>query len=102
MLHVQAERRRRGTLAIGNIRVRYLLVRLAYAAFAVWAALTIVFVLLHLSGDPALSLAPETATDEQVEQLREQLGFNDPFIVQYLRFIGQVFQGAFPSSLYSN
>lgn len=97
----ELRRRRAGAAALGRIRWRYLAKRVLYAVIAVWASLTIVFVLLHLSGDPVLSLAPETATAEQIELLREQLGFNQPLIVQYFAFLGQVLQGSFPSSLYN-
>ena len=34
-------------------------------------------------GDPALMLAGDNAKPEQIEQIREDLGLNDPFIVRY-------------------
>lgn len=59
-----------------------------------------VFFVTHLLGDPArLMLRPE-ATDEQVEQLRDSLGLNDPMYVQFGRFIGDLAQGDFGESLW--
>jgi len=49
--------------------------------------LTIVFISLRLSGDPASLFIGQDATAEEIAGVREQLGFNDPLIVQYARFI---------------
>lgn len=48
----------------------------------------IVFLLLHLSpGDAALAKAGPDATRQTIEAYREQMGLNDPFLVQYGRFL---------------
>ena len=44
-------------------------------------------------GDPAQALAGEDATDERVEQIREQLGLTDSWPVQYVRWAGDVMRG---------
>lgn len=45
----------------------------------------VVFTLIHLTpGDPAAVILGPDATPEQVEQLRERLGLNDPFYVQFI------------------
>lgn len=75
--------------------------RLLAAAFAVWAAVTIVFVMIAATGDPALALAPEDASAAQVEQIRARYGFDQPIAVQYVRFVVDLATGGFPSSLYS-
>lgn len=75
--------------------------RLLAAAFAVWAAVTIVFVMITATGDPALALAPEDASAAQVEQIRARYGFDQPIPVQYMRFVVDLATGGFPSSLYS-
>jgi len=75
--------------------------RLLAAAFAVWAAVTIVFVMITATGDPALALAPEDASAAQVEQIRARYGFDQPIPVQYVRFVVDLATGGFPSSLYS-
>ena len=38
-------------------------------------------------GDPVVLMLGQYATPERVEELREQLGFNDPFLVQYGRYV---------------
>jgi len=49
----------------------------------------IVFSMLHLApGDPAVTIAGEHATLEQIEAIRESMGLNDPFLVQYGRWLG--------------
>lgn len=48
----------------------------------------IVFLLFYLSpGDAALAKAGPNATKEVIEALRENMGLNDPFLAQYLRFL---------------
>lgn len=60
------------------------------------------FLMSHLvPGDPVSVMLGETATAEDVARLREELGFNDPIVVQYLRYIGGVFQGDLGTSIRS-
>jgi peptide/nickel transport system permease protein len=48
----------------------------------------IVFILMQLTpGDPAQILLGPQAGEEDVQNLREQMGLNDPLIVQYFRFL---------------
>lgn len=58
----------------------------------------IVFALVFVAGDPVALMLPEDATEEDREILREALGLNDPFIVQYGRYIVNVLQGDFGES----
>lgn len=60
----------------------------------------IVLLLIDLTpGDPARMLLGASATEEQVEELREELGLNDPFFVRWWRYISGVVQGDFGSSI---
>ena len=62
----------------------------------------IVFALSHMvPGDPAVTLAGESATPEQIAEIRDKLGFNDPLIVQYGRLVGDLVQGDLGTSLFS-
>ncbi|GAF67150.1 nickel ABC transporter permease [Alkalihalobacillus trypoxylicola] len=62
----------------------------------------IVFSMMHLiPGDPAQILAGESASERQVEQMRERLGLNDPLPVQYYNFISNAVQGDLGSSIRS-
>lgn len=54
----------------------------------------LVFLMLHLvPGDPAIIMAGERASEEQLELMRERLGLNDPLYVQYFRYLGNAVQG---------
>jgi peptide/nickel transport system permease protein len=51
----------------------------------------IIFILKTVTpGDPARQILGNTATEEQVQEKREELGLNDPVIVQYVRYIGNI------------
>jgi peptide/nickel transport system permease protein len=54
---------------------------------------TVIFALAYLMpGDPVRAVMGESfrrATPETIEGIRQELGLNDPFIVQYLRFLGR-------------
>lgn len=60
------------------------------------------FLMSHLvPGDPVSVMLGETATAEDAARLREELGFNDPLIVQYLRYISNAVQGDLGNSIRS-
>jgi len=60
------------------------------------------FSLIHLvPGDPARSILGEKATKDQLEALQEELGLNDPYYVQYGRFLGDILQGNLGESIQS-
>src|SRR5690606_31030392 len=56
------------------------------------------FLVLHLTGDPAVVILGPDATVEAIEALREELGLNDPLLVQYLRFVRGAVVGDFGDS----
>ncbi|PYM54317.1 MAG: ABC transporter permease, partial [Candidatus Rokuibacteriota bacterium] len=66
---------------------RFLLSRAAQAVVSILGVSTIVFVVMHLSGDPTLLLVPEGASREDVALLRHQLGFDRPLAVQYADYL---------------
>ena len=59
----------------------------------------VVFLILHLTGDPALVLLSPEATADDVRRFRDAMGFNDPFIVQYWRFLTGALHGDFGQSV---
>jgi peptide/nickel transport system permease protein len=79
---------------------RRLLVALGTALISVVGALTIIFILVRLSGDPAELMAPPGAPQEQIDQTREQLGLSDPIVTQYGRFLGDAARGDLGESYY--
>lgn len=52
-------------------------------------------------GDPATMVGGPTATESDLESIRENLGLNDPFLVQYGRYIKNAVQGDFGYSYQS-
>ncbi|MGI4802652.1 MAG: ABC transporter permease [Janthinobacterium lividum] len=79
--------------------MRHLASRLLQAAIATFGVVTLVFFVMHLSGDPTLLLAPEGASAEQIAQLRHLLGFDQPLYQQYFGYLGTLAQGDLGHSL---
>lgn len=74
--------------------VRYILKRLAMMIPVILVtSLMIYFAMSLTGGDPAILLAPENATEEQLEAIRANLGLTDPFFVRYFRYMIGMFHG---------
>ena len=68
--------------------LRYLVRRLALTVPVLLGVATLVFALIHLvPGDPVQSMLGETASQDEVEQLRHTLGLDRPLLVQYQSFL---------------
>jgi peptide/nickel transport system permease protein len=70
--------------------LRYVAGRLLQAIIAVFGVLTIVFIVMRFSGDPTLLLVPEGASQESIDALRKELGFNRPVIEQYFDYLASL------------
>lgn len=79
------------------IGVRRFLVRLAGVIGVLWGAATLTFIAAQLMpGDPAQTIlggAGSRPSPEQIAAVREQYGFNDPVLVQYLNYLGGLLRG---------
>lgn len=62
----------------------------------------IVFILVYVAGDPVALMLPDDASEEQIIQLREALGLNEPFYVQFFTYILNVLTLDFGQSIYFN
>ncbi len=60
----------------------------------------VVFMLLVLTGDPIELLLPPAAGIDQVEAMRTQLGLDQPWYVQYARFLRSALRGDLGTSFY--
>ena len=78
---------------------RFLVSRALQAFVSILGVSTIIFVVMHLSGDPTLLLVPEGASREDVELLRHQLGFDRPLAVQYANYLAGLARGDLGTSL---
>jgi peptide/nickel transport system permease protein len=82
--------------------LEYILRRALLSIPVIFVVSIVVFGMIFLSGDPAVLMLPPEASEEQVEEFREAYGFNDPFLVQYGRFLSNAMQGDFGKSLRYN
>ncbi len=71
----------------------YALKRLGVAILVAITVSVVTFSLIHLSGDPAMALAGESATEEDIENIRRVYGYDRPVIVQYGAWLGGVLTG---------
>ena len=75
---------------------KYILSRLMFFIPILFLVSIFSFALVFLApGDPAASYRTQDMTEEEYEQLKTELGYNDPIIVQYGRWLGKVLQGDF-------
>jgi ABC-type dipeptide/oligopeptide/nickel transport system permease component len=81
---------------------KFIVRRFIQAVLVLLGVSFIVFALLYLSGDPVSVLLPPDATIDQINDLRQKLGFNDPFLVQYGRFLLHALTGDLGQSLFYN
>ena len=76
--------------------VKFIIKRLLWLIPICLGVSLIIFAIMDLSpGDPARLLLGESATEEAVEQLREELGLNEPFFSRYFDWVSGVFTGDF-------
>lgn len=81
----------------------YILKRIAFAIPVVFVVSIFSFLLVYMApGDPAQQYRTVDMTDEEYEQLKTDLGYNDPVIVQYGRWLVKVAQGDFGDSTSSH
>ncbi len=80
--------------------LKFILKRLGLALLVALTVSFISFTLLFLSGDPAASLAGESATDQDVAAIRELYGFDRPMLVQYSSWLMDALRGDFGESYY--
>jgi peptide/nickel transport system permease protein len=78
----------------------YILKRLGLAILVAVAVSMIAFLLLRLSGDPAIAIAGEGARQADIELIRKTYGFDRPLPVQYVAWLGQTLRGDLGESIY--
>lgn len=75
--------------------VAFLLRRLTQGALVVLAVGFVAFGLIRYVGDPVENLAGQDATRAQREEIAHRLGLDQPFQVQYARYLGRIAHGRF-------
>ncbi len=84
------------------MKPRFLVSRLAQAAFVLLGVSFTVFALSHLSGDPVSLMVGPTATQADIDALRRSMNLDRPFFSQYAAFLGGVLRGDFGTSLWQH
>ena len=82
--------------------IAFIVKRLLQALFVTLAVTLLVAFAIRLTGDPAVMLAQDASniTEEDLEQIREALGLNQPFWAQYADFIGGLVTGNLGTSFF--
>ena len=78
----------------------YILKRISLAVLVALAVSVVAFLLLRLSGDPAIAIAGEGARQADIELIRQTYGFDRPLPVQYMEWLGKALRGDFGDSIY--
>ncbi len=78
----------------------YMLKRLGLAVLVALAVSMIAFGFLRLSGDPAIAIAGEGATQADIVLVRQTYGFDRPLPVQYAEWLGRTLRGDLGESIY--
>ena len=78
----------------------FILKRLGLAVLVALAVSMIAFGLLRLSGDPAIAIAGEGATQADIALVRQTYGFDRPLPVQYGEWLGRTVRGDLGQSIY--
>lgn len=82
--------------------LRYIVRRLLFAIPTLFLVALTVFALVRLiPGDPALVMLGEGADPEAVAALRSELGLDQPLPLQFVNWLGNVFQGDLGTSITS-
>jgi peptide/nickel transport system permease protein len=80
--------------------LQFILKRLALGLAVAFTVSLATFLMLNLAADPAAMVAGEDATQEAIEQIRVQYGFDRPLYVRFLEWLGQLVTGDFGDSYY--
>lgn len=82
--------------------IGYVIRRLLLAIPTLLAMLTMVFILVRLvPGDAAVAMLGDRASAQTLQNLRAQLGLDQPIPVQYVRFVSDMLSGDFGRSMTS-
>jgi len=79
---------------------RFIVKRMGYAALSLILLSLIIFLLVRLTGDPAVLLVEPGASKEDMAAVRVQLGLDRPIWVQYGQFVSSLLRGDFGHSFY--
>ncbi|WP_338550379.1 ABC transporter permease [Roseovarius phycicola] len=73
----------------------YIIRRVAQSALVLLVVGLVAFAMFRFVGDPIENMLGQERTVEDIERLRENLGLDQPFVVQYYKFLENAVQGNF-------
>ncbi|MCC6313844.1 MAG: ABC transporter permease [Thermomicrobiales bacterium] len=80
----------------------YIIRRLIHSIFVIWGCATLVFFMIRLiPGDPVVQMLGPEYTPAAAEALRHKLGLDEPLLVQYTRWFGNMLTGDLGGSIAS-
>ena len=83
--------------------IAYIIRRLFSTIIVMAVVAFFVFSLLYLTpGDPAAVIAGDIATDEDIRRIHARLGLDEPFLVQFGRWLWALFHGDLGTSIFTN
>ncbi len=80
----------------------YAVKRLSVALLVALTVSLLTFSMIYLSGDPAMALAGEAATQADIENIRRVYGYDQPIYFQYFGWLGNALTGDLGQSHYLN
>lgn len=79
---------------------QYIIRRLVHSVIIVWGCATLVFFLMRaIPGDPIIQMLGPEYTPEAADALRRKLGLDEPVLIQYVRWMGDILRGDLGSSI---
>jgi peptide/nickel transport system permease protein len=83
--------------------IRYAVRRLLSTVVVMAVVAFVVFALLYLTpGDPAAIIAGDLATTEDIQRIHAKLGLDEPFLVQFGRWVWRLGHGDLGTSIFTN
>ena len=78
---------------------KFILKRLLMMVPVILGVVFVIFTVMYITpGDPASMLLGERARPEDIAKLREEMGLDNPFLIQYVSYIGRIIQLDFGTS----
>src|SRR5688572_24154529 len=78
---------------------QYIVRRLLQAVLVIFGVVTVVFFILQLTGDPVRLMVGESASEEDIVNIRHQLGLDRPLHEQYVSYLRNAARGDFGESI---
>src|SRR5262249_32302605 len=78
-----------------NPMIAFIIRRLIQSIFVMLAVALVAFTLFNYAGDPISNMVGQDTSLQDREKLRQDLGLNDPAVVQFTRFVGHAVRGQF-------